>query len=37
MSTKLTDKEVQEQLKKEAIEKMQKKVKDIKDKKEIKK
>lgn len=37
MSTKLTDKGIQEQLKKEAQAKMEKKVKALKDKKEVKK
>ena len=37
MSTKLTQKEIEEQLKKEATDKMNKKLKGIKDNKEIKK
>jgi len=37
MSTKLTPKEIEEQLKKEATDKMNNKLKAIKDKKEIKK
>jgi ribosomal protein S7 len=37
MSTKLSQKEIEEQLKKEAIDKMNKKLKAIKYKKEIKK
>jgi len=37
MSTKLTQKEIEERLKKEATDKMNKKLKAIKDKKEIKK
>ncbi len=37
MNTKLTNKEIEEQLKKEATDKINKKLKGIKDKKEIKK
>jgi len=37
MSTKLSPKEIEEQLKKEATDKMNKKLKQIKDQKEIKK
>lgn len=37
MGTKLTDKEIQEQLKKEALDKLAKKTKQLKDQKEIKK